>query len=167
MADDELIDLLQKPKDPEPDFDEAEPTPAQRSGWAFVLTLACFIPIGILFNKLANRPYGIQIAILVTDTFLIFYIASNRFLNPVPWDLLSRCRRRFLLGHAVALAVVYCITTWALAVKPHLPTWFVVSGRKGSLFDLCLIVILILLGFYEYSWLSRQEKKQASRVEER
>lgn len=163
--DDGLSGLLQTPKRPEPGSAESDPDPVRRSsGKAFLIALvALFIPIGILVIALRDWPGGIQIAAIVVYTLLIPYIASDRFLNRVPWDRLTR--GRFLLVHCFALAIVYGITTGALAAKPYLPPWFTTEGRKGSFFDLCLIGVLLALAFCECFWGSRREGEEAREVE--
>jgi hypothetical protein len=87
-------------------------------------------------------------------TVAVPYVASNRFLNFVPWDRLIR--GRVLLGHCLALLIVYVITTEALAIKPRLASWFIEEHRKGSFFDLCLVLILFVLAFYECQWAMRE-----------
>jgi|SRR5215831_8875875 len=148
--DDRCIDLVQMPKRPE--SGSAKPDPARRSGVvAFLIALVALITPGvILFTVLKDRPGGIQIVAMVEYTLLIPYLASDRFLIRVPWDRLTR--GKFLLEHCLALAIVYGITTGALAAKPHLPTWFTAEGRKGSWFSLCLIGILVVLAFCEFAW---------------
>jgi hypothetical protein len=167
MPDDDLIDLMQTPKSPESGSEESDPTPSQRNGLAFLILLAFFIPIGYFFWKLQDRPGGIQIAIMVAYTAAVPFFASDRFRKPVPWSFFNRFRERFLLGHCLALAIVYGITTGALAVKPRLPAWFTTEGRKGSFFDMCLVLIFIILVICEWSWMSRHERKQASDMEQR
>ena len=158
MPDDDLIDLLHTPDSPEP----RESDPNRRGSFAaFFIALAFLIPGCWLFFKLKDRPGGIQIAVMVAYTCAIPYITSDRFLNPVPWAHLNRFREKFLLAHGLALTVVYGITTGALAIKPRLPIWVVTSGRKGSPFDFCLLIILLVMALYECSWMSRHWGEQA------
>ena len=168
MPDDDLIDLLKTPESTESDSGESDSEPDKRDSFsAFLIGVAaCFVPIGVVFLTLKDRPGGMQIAAIVGYTLAIPYILSNRFLSTVPWDLLKRLRERFLLLHCLALAVVYGITTLAFAAKPRLPDWFVHSGRKGSFFDACLLFILLALAFWECSWISARKDEQASDVEQ-
>jgi hypothetical protein len=170
MPDDDLIDLMGTTKtrgsgsdeagSEESDLDESEserlyPEAYKRDSLpAFAIAIGLMLAIGTLYWNLKGRSGGMQIVAMVAYTFGIPYILSNRFLRYVPWGLLNRFRERFLLVHCVALAVVYGITTLALAVKPRLPDWFVASGRKGSLFELCLLGIFLALAFWECSWIS-------------
>jgi hypothetical protein len=158
-----LIDPLQTPKRPE--SGSAESGPHRRSaGVAFLIALvALFIPSGILFAALTDRPGGFQIVTMVAYTLVIPYIASDRFLKLVPWDRLTR--GKFLLEHCLALAIVYGITTGALAAKPYLPTWFTAVARKGSFFYWCLFGILFVLAFCEVAWGSMPEDEEAFEVE--
>jgi hypothetical protein len=84
-------------------------------------------------------------------------MASNRFLEFVPWNRLTR--PKFLLVHLAVLAAVYGITTEAFAIRPQLPAWFVISGRKGSFFDLCLLGIFFVLAVCECSWASKHDEE--------
>jgi hypothetical protein len=158
-------DRLMGPLQPKTESGSAQSDPDRRSsGKAFLIALVALImPSGILFFALKDRPSGIQIVVIVAYTLLIPYIASDRFLNLVPWDWLTR--GKFLVVHGLALAIVYGITTAALAAKPYLPPWFTTEGRKGSFFDWCLIGILLVLAFCEYSWGSTHEGEEASEVE--
>jgi len=118
-----------------------------------IALVALAIPSGVLFVALKHRPGGIQIVAMVAYTLLIPYIVSDRFLNRVYWDRLTR--GRFLVVHCFALAIVYAITTWALAAYPDLPTWFTAVpryGKKVSFLELCLIVIFFVLAVCEFSW---------------
>ena len=117
-------------------------------GMVVFITIAFLGVGGVLAITLADKPSGIQISAMVAYTFLIPYIASDRFLNLVPWDRLIR--GKVLLGHCLALVIVYGITTEAPAVRPRLPTWFITSGRRPSLFLVCLGGILLALAFCEY-----------------
>ncbi len=160
--DDGLMDLLQTPKRPESGSADSDPD-RRSSGKAFLIALvALFIPIGVLFVALKGHPGGIQIAAMVAYTLLIPYIASDRFLNLVPWGRLTR--GKFLLVHCLVLAIVCGITTGALAAKPFLPPWFTAGGQKGSFFDWSLIGILLVLAFCECSWGPRHEGEETSEV---
>ena len=174
MSDDsnELIDLLQTPKSPDsgsgesdsgPDRD-SDPRPERRDYIdVLFITFGLLIAGGIFLASLIDRPGGIQIIGMVVYTVLIPYISSDRFLNYVPWERLTR--RRSLLGHCLALGIVYGITTEAWASKPHLPDWFITSGRRPALFYYCLGGFLLALAFCECSWISKHEKEQDSGVE--
>ncbi|HTC47106.1 MAG TPA: hypothetical protein VK722_07275 [Candidatus Aquilonibacter sp.] len=121
-----------------------------------VLITIAFLGVGgVLAIALADRPGGIQILAMVAYTFLIPYIASDRFLNLVPWDRLIH--GKVLLGHCLALVIVYGITTEAPAVRPRLPTWFITSGRRPSLFLVCLGGVLLALAFCEYHWVMKSK----------
>jgi hypothetical protein len=134
---------------PESGSSPADPN-KRNYGMVILITFAFLIVGVVLVIALADRPGGIQILAMVVYTFLIPYIASDRFLNLVPWDRLIR--GKVLLGHCLALVIVYGVTTEALAVRPRLPTWFITSGRRPSLFIVCLGGILLALAFGEYYW---------------
>jgi hypothetical protein len=151
--DDGLIDP-QTPKRPESGSAESRPI------LAFLFALvAVSIALGFLVAAVRGRPVGIPIVAMVGYTFLIAFIAYRR----VAWDRLTR--GKFLLGHCLALAMVYAITTGAIAAYPHLPTWFTAgtNSRGGSFFRLCLIVIFLVLAVCEYSWALRDEGEEAPR----
>jgi hypothetical protein len=96
MPDYGLIDLMQTPKSSESGSGESDPEPERRGSFqAFLILVAFLIPIGILFFNLGGRPVGLQPCAMVAYTFAIPYIASDRFLNLVPWAILT-CRK-FLL----------------------------------------------------------------------
>ena len=120
-----------------------------------LITIASFGVGSVLAITLTDRPGGIQILAMVAYTFLIPYIASDRFLNLVPWDRLIRAK--VVLGHCLALVIVYGITTEALAVRLRLPAWFITSGRRPSLFIVCLCGILLALALGEHYWAMRPE----------
>lgn len=128
------------PKDPE----------KRDYGLVVFITIAYLVVGSVLAIALIDRPGGMQILAMVAYTFLIPYIASDRFLKLVPWDQLIR--GKVLLGHCLALAIVYGITTEALAAMPHLPAWFITSGRRLSPFIVCLCGVLLALAFGEYYW---------------
>ena len=154
MSDDEPLSLLQTSNSPE--SGSAEPNPNKRDGGMVVLITLGYLALGsILLVNLVDRPGGIQIFAMVAYTFLIPYIASNRFLNLVPWDRLIR--GNVLLGHCLGLVIVYSVTTEALAVKHRLPAWFITSGRRPSLFLVCLGGILLALAFCEYLWVMKSK----------
>ncbi|HEV2289373.1 MAG TPA: hypothetical protein VGR81_10515 [Candidatus Acidoferrales bacterium] len=154
MPDDEPLSLLQTPRSPE--SGSAEPDPNKRNyGMVVLITLGSLVLSGVLCVNLVDHPGGIQTLAMVAYTFLIPYIASDRFLNFVPWNRLIRGKA--LLGHCLALVVVYGITTEALAVKPRLPIWFITSGRRLSLFPFCLGGILLALAFCEYRWVMKSK----------
>jgi hypothetical protein len=152
-------------KRPDSVSDKSDPAPVRSSIVAFLIAVdALLIPGGILFVALRHRPGGIQVFAMAVYTLAIPYVTSDRYLNRVPWDRLTR--GKFLLGHCLALLIVYAITTVALAAYPHLPTWFTAVphyGKKVSLLELCLIVIFLVLAVCEYSWGSRDEGEEAQR----
>jgi len=154
MSDDEPLSLLQTSNSPE--SGSAEPDPNKRGYGGVVLITLGYLALGsILLVNLVDRSGGIQVFAMAAYTFLIPYIASNRFLNLVPWDRLIR--GTVLLGHCLALLIVYGITTEALAIKPRLPSWFITSGRRPSLFLVCLGGILLALAFCEYYWVMKSK----------
>jgi hypothetical protein len=124
------------------------------------LIFVLIIPFAILFGELGDRPGGFQIAALVMYTISIPFVASEFFVKLIPWKALTR--RKFLLRHCRALAIVYVITTGALAAKPHLPDWFTEEVRKGSFFDWFLIVTFYLLACNECNWGEGLEDKDSS-----
>jgi len=151
---DEPLSVLQTSNAPE--SGSAGHNPNKRNGRTVVLITLGYLTLGgILLVNLVDRPNGIQVLALVGYTFLIPYIASNRFLNFVPWDRLMR--GKVLLGHCLALVIVYGITTEAFAVRARLPAWFITSGRRPSLFLFCLAGILLALAFSEYYWLMKSK----------
>jgi len=183
MADDDLIDLLKTPRSPQRDSGESNTQPDRSdafdpeliASWnpsrrdypnVIFITFAGFALICVVLVNLRSRPGGMQIAALVIYTLLIPYILSDRFLRFVPWALLNRFRKKFLLVHCLALAIVYGITTLAFAAKPSLPDWFITSGRKPALFYYCLGGILLALAFWECSWISGHKGRETSDAEQ-
>jgi hypothetical protein len=134
---------------PESGSNPADPS-KRNHGMVILITIAFLIVGGVLATVFADKPGGLQIIAMVAYTFLVPYIASNRFLNLVPWDRLIR--GKVLLGHCLALVIVYGITTEGLAIKPRLPAWLITSGRRPSLFNICLLGILLALAFGEFYW---------------
>jgi hypothetical protein len=183
MADDELIDLLKAPDNPKSDSGESslEPDrdaafdPKLLASWnptrrdypnVLLITFAGLALILIVVGILKDRPSGPQVAAMVLYTFAIPYILSDRFLRFVPWALLNRFRKKFLLMHCLALAVIYGITTFAFSVKSSLPDLFITSGRRPSLFYYCLGGILLALAFWECSWISKHKGRDTSGEEQ-
>jgi len=183
MPDDDFIDLMKTPRSSESDSGESNTEPDRSdafdpeliASWnpsrrdypnVLFITFAGLALICIVFVNLKDRPGGMQIAALVLYTLAIPYILSDRFLGFVPWALLNRFRKKFLLLHCLALAVVYGITTLTFAAKPRLPDWFITSGRKPALLYYCLGGILLALAFWECSWISGQKDEQASDKDE-
>jgi hypothetical protein len=135
MPDDEPLNLLQTSNRPE--SGSLEPDPSKRRGGMVVLITLCYLAVGsILLVYLVDRPNGIQVFALMAYTFLIPYIASNRFLNFVPWDRLIR--GKVLLGHCLALVIVYGVTSEALAVEARLPSLVPYFGPTEPLAFPCL-----------------------------
>jgi hypothetical protein len=166
--DEDLIDLMKTSKSSESDSGESDSDSNQRDSFsAFIIGVgACFVPIGIAVFGLKDLPGGVQIASVVGYTLMIPYILSNRFLNYVPWSLLTRFRKKFLLVHCLALAAISSISTLAFAARPHLPDWFLTSGRRPALFYYCLGGILLALAFWESSWISGHKSERASDKDE-
>lgn len=146
MSDDpNFIDLMKAQQPSEPSDDVRT---HQRNGLvAFFILIAIVIPSGLFALAIKERPGGLEIAAIIGYTIAIIYISSNRFLEPVPWNLLTA--RKFLLMHALALVLVVVITAGALAIEPQLPAWMLVSGRRGSFFGICYFLILAAMAFYE------------------
>jgi hypothetical protein len=163
---DDLIDLLPKEpqKDlgkPDPRYDSIEPLSLspRDSGTAFFIDLAvCFIPIGIAIFTLRHRPGGWPITAAIGYTLIIPYILSNRYLGYVPWDILRRHWKKFLLVHCMILLPVCEITSIAFAAKSRLPEWFLTSGRYPAPFYYCLGGILLAMALWECSWITKHEK---------
>jgi hypothetical protein len=165
--DDEPVDLMHTSEGSEAGSGKSDEVPKLgKKLTAGLIFFAFLIPIGYLFWTSSERPGGIQIAIMVTYTFAIPWLTSNRFLKPVPWALFNRFRGRFLLVHCLALAVVYGITTAAYAAKPYLAGWFIVEGRKGSFFDLSLMAIFFVLAVWESSWILKHKDEGAPALED-
>jgi hypothetical protein len=181
--DDDLIDLLKTRKSPESDSGQSNTKPDRSdafdpkliASWnptqrdypnVLFITFGGLALIFIVVVNLIDRPGGMQIAAMLLYTLAIPYILSDRFLRFVPWDLLNRFRRKFLLVHCLALAVICGITTLAFAAKPILPDWFITSGRKPALFYYCLGGILLALAFWECSWISGHKGRETSDAEQ-
>jgi hypothetical protein len=153
--DGDLIDPQQTPKRPESGSVQPDPI------LAFLLALvAIFIAFFLLLAAARGRPVGIPMVVMVGYTFMIAFIAY-RFRVP------RLARGKFLLGHCLALAIVYLITTKALGAYSHLPTWFTAGTghRGGSFFTWCLAVIFLVLAVCEYSWGLRDEGEEAAEAE--
>lgn len=161
-GDDIMTDLPQILKAPESGSAESEPHSYRRNGGMSLLLVifVIVIPFVILFGELSDRPGGFQIAALVMYTISIPFVASEFFVQLIPWKALIR--RKFLLRHCRALGIVYAVTTGALAAKPHLPDWFTGEYRKGSFFDWFLIWGFYLLACGECNWGEKLEDKDSS-----
>ena len=139
-----------------PESGSSSAAPHKRNYGMVILTTIASLIVGVVLTiALADKPGGLQILAMVAYTFLIPYIASNRFLNLVPWNRLIR--GKVLLGHCLALVIVYGTTTEALAIRPRLPAWLITSGRRPSLFTICLLGILLALAFGEFYWATSPE----------
>jgi len=182
MADD-LIDPLKPPKSAESDSGESNTQPDRSdafdpeliASWnpsrrdypnVLFITFAGFVLVCVVIVNLRHRPGGMQIVALVIYTLLIPYILSDRFLRFVPWSLLNRFRKKFLLVHCLALAVIYGMSTFAFSVKRSLPVWFITAGRKPSLFNYCLGGILLALAYCECSWISAHKGRDTSEAKQ-
>jgi hypothetical protein len=144
-----------------PESGSSPAAPHKRNYGMVILSTIAFLIVGVVLTiALADKPGGLQILAMVAYTFLIPYIASNRFLNLVPWDRLIR--GKVLLGHCLALVIVYGITTEALAVRPRLPAWLITSGRRPSLFTICLGGIILALAFGEFYWAMSPEGRMTT-----
>ena len=161
LGDNEFMDVSQKPDTSDVADDESSPSRNTRSSpEALLVLILVSIPLGILYYYIAKRPGGLQIFAMVAYSALIPYIASNCFLNEVPWRRLTR--KRFLVAHCLYLALMYCIVTFAEAIKPNLPAWSIHEGRKGSLFQFILIVIFVIMACFELAWRKKHSDEDAS-----
>jgi hypothetical protein len=137
---------------------------AESDQYAAFLVAFVAVLIAVFFLLAAVRargPVGTPIAAMSFYTLVIAWFAYRL---RVPWDRLIR--GKFVLGHCLALAIVYLITTKALAAKPHLPAWFTHEYRRGSWLDLCLYFTFIAVAVCEYSWVLRDEGEEDSEVEQ-
>jgi hypothetical protein len=177
MADDDLIDLPKTPaesdsgKTTQQQDRNAAFDPKLLASWnptrrdypnALLITLAGLALSFIIVWTLKDRPGGPEVTAMVLYTLAIPYILSDRFLRFVPWELLNRFHKKFLLMHCLALAVTYGVTAFAFSARPSLPDWFITSGRRPSLFYYCLGGILLALAFWEGSWISKHKGRVTS-----
>ncbi len=107
-----------------------------------------------LFISLADLPYGIQLASIISYTTAVFLITFSAqkgqqrylFTCPVVRSQLSRLAQR----HIGFLAILFVLQTAALSLRPRMPaSWFVASVRNMSPFTLALVILCMGLGFTE------------------
>jgi hypothetical protein len=152
MSDDELIDLL--PDANGPNRGRGDDPRNKRSSFASSLILAtALIFLIIVFFMMKDRIGGKQIIAVLLYTYAVLLSATDRFSKPFPWDV-DRYRTKFLVLHTIALAIVYGGITFAFAMKSHMPDWFVHEGRKGSILELCLILLGTALALAEIKLMS-------------
>lgn len=152
MPDDpEFIDLMKAPESSDSNSPDPDVGAQRRNGIeAFLILVAFAIPFGLLGLALKGHRGGPEILAMAGYSIAITYIASDRYLNSVPWTLLTR--QKFLLMHGVALGVVYAITAGAIAIRTQVPSWMLVSGRRGSFFDACYFLVLLVLALCQSFW---------------
>jgi hypothetical protein len=184
MADNDLIDLLNSPEKDGADPGESTThedgnaafDPALIASWhpgerdypnVLFITFAGFALICVVINVLRSRPGGMPLAATIVYTLLIPWILSDRFLRFVPWALLNRFRKKFLLMHCLALFVVYAITNLAFAARTSLPDWFVTSGKRPALFYYVLGGVVLGLAFWESSWISGHKVTTGDEAEQK
>jgi hypothetical protein len=88
-----------------------------------ILTTIAFLVVGVVLTiALAGKPGGLQTLAMVAYTFLISYIASNRFVNLVPRGSTDswRCPAGALSCCGACLRY-YDRSSCSQAPSPHLP----------------------------------------------
>jgi hypothetical protein len=111
-----------------------------------------------LFLLLVSRPYGLQVASIITYTlFQVFFTFARTGGGPSGPDLppfkftcpaVKPKIPCLLWRHFGFLAVLFAIQTAILAARTHLPDWWNVQDRRGSTpFDLASLLVCFGLGW--------------------
>ena len=125
-----------------------------------------------LFILLMDRPYGLQAASAIVYTIFVVFFTFARtgtrggkdlppymFTCPAVQPHLSRLVRR----HLGFLVVLFALQTAALAARPNLPAWWIITDRKGgSPFELALLFSCLGLGLAQV-FTNRSVLKRAHR----
>jgi hypothetical protein len=134
--------------------------------WAFFGVLLVALFALLLFILFGDRPFGIQIATLISYTCAIsFFVFSRaRWLNRGYSPRYKAVRQEIpcLLGiHCVFLALVFVIQTSASAWRSRLPAyWFTAHGKDPGWFDDVMVLVYTLIGTTQI-FISRNILKRA------
>jgi len=91
----------------------------------------------VAFIALGDQPYGVQVATLISylGAVFIWTFFKTRGINTsysLSDSYVQEQVPRLLLIHALYLAAVFLLQTWALSVRSSLSDWWLTSsGRKG------------------------------------
>jgi hypothetical protein len=116
----------------------------------FGILLEMFVAL-LSFIFLAGRPFGIQIATLITYTGAVIYLVfcRTRYFDrgySLREKAVQRQIPRLLSIHSAFLVLIFMIITFAYALRPYLPGyWFTEHGRNPSLFVGLLALICLLI----------------------
>jgi hypothetical protein len=123
----------------------------------FLCSIAGSIP---LFLLLVDRPYGLQVASIITYTLSeVFFTfartgggASGPDLPPFKFTCPAVKPEipRLLWRHIGFLATLFAIQTTMLEARSHLPDWWNMQDRRGSTpFELALLLLCFGLGWVQ------------------
>jgi hypothetical protein len=115
----------------------------------------------ILYIALADKPFGTQIATGITYTGSVFYLTFFRSrLSNVGYSLRDAAVQeklpRLLAMHVALLVLIISVQTFTLALRPHLPAyWLAEHGpKRDNLYEWALILPPLLTGSAQV-WISR------------
>ncbi|MGD0443744.1 MAG: hypothetical protein ABSA39_07395 [Edaphobacter sp.] len=103
----------------------------------YVLILALAFGSLVAFISIGDRPYGMQCATLISYSGAIFVWTFFRTKgvntkHSLSAQYVQEQLPRLLMIHFVYLLAIFILETWALAIRPSMPSWWLIAqGRKG------------------------------------
>lgn len=105
-----------------------------------------FLALAILFVVFVHKPFGIQITTLIGYTAAVFFLVFFRWRRHRAYSLrekpVQREIPRLLKVHVAFLVLVFAGLSFAIHVRPSLPSyWLTEHGKRGeTLFEWVVIV---------------------------
>jgi hypothetical protein len=108
--------------------------------------------MAIFFPSMGTK-WGLPVATVVSYSVLAFALAFRDKNCSLSKPLVQDQVPKFLLIHLPFLLVVFAIEmVWSNEMS-RMPSWLVARGRKGSLYDWMLLVLLYLIASRQARWM--------------
>lgn len=146
-----------------PNDEPAEP----RTNYSALLAVVVFC---LLYFPIHRRPWGWPLSVAVSWSTVAFGCAFFYGLDYAD-DFFGDSRvpkyvAKLLLPHLLILIpVTYLAWLW-LRATPFLPHWLTVTGRKGSLWELCGILLASYAAFREGVWPAGKIRRHNAEAQE-
>lgn len=135
--------------------------------WAHFPALLIF---GVLFVALSGHPWRWYIAIGGSYTVLVFGLAFGASLTNAD-DFFGDSKvplyiAKFLIPHALILALVIVGVSGWFHLRPMLPSWATREGRRPAIWDYCGWLILACAAVWQAKWMAGRIKRRFGEPED-
>jgi hypothetical protein len=125
---------------------EERPDSMAKSFGRYLGFLAAFIPTFFLYIWLEDRPFGIQIATTITYTGVVSLYVFTGWGKRLNLRAVQQDSPLLLTIHIAYLVFVFGLLTFSLALRPHLPSyWLTEHGRNHETWFSDLLVLIGVL----------------------